>query len=186
LNRFFHVYATNVIVTTCVTTFLAYFTMLSPMWQFSISLYCNFHTIFKTKYQIWAQIWHMGKCKLQWLNIGKNTLCTSSYKIFKMIQMKSVVSFKSATILIFWIIHVQSLTNFPKSMWKLIFNVVDVILKFESHKRKTQKVQRNSAPSKTLKKMLLGQRNWKINKNCNSYGLMKIWSNFNHSKVPNY
>ncbi len=24
------------------------------------------------------------------------------------------------------------------------------------------------------------------NKNCNSYGLMKIWSNFNNSKVPNY
>jgi hypothetical protein len=34
--------------------------------------------------------------------------------------------------------------------------------------------------------MLLGQRNSKTNKNCNSYGLMKIWSNFNHSKVPNY
>jgi heme/copper-type cytochrome/quinol oxidase subunit 1 len=30
LNRFFHVYAINVTVTTCVTTFLAYFTMLSP------------------------------------------------------------------------------------------------------------------------------------------------------------
>ncbi len=30
LNRFFHVYAINVIVITCVTTFLAYFTMLSP------------------------------------------------------------------------------------------------------------------------------------------------------------
>jgi len=26
----------------------------------------------------------------------------------------------------------------------------------------------------------------KKNKNCNSYGLMKIWSNFNHSKVLNY
>jgi hypothetical protein len=23
-------------------------------------------------------------------------------------------------------------------------------------------------------------------KNCNSYELMKIWSNSNHSKVPNY
>jgi heme/copper-type cytochrome/quinol oxidase subunit 1 len=30
LNRFFHVYAINVIVTTCVTIFLAYFIMLSP------------------------------------------------------------------------------------------------------------------------------------------------------------
>jgi hypothetical protein len=34
--------------------------------------------------------------------------------------------------------------------------------------------------------MLLEQKIWKTNKNCNSYGLMKIWSNFNHSKVPNY
>jgi hypothetical protein len=24
------------------------------------------------------------------------------------------------------------------------------------------------------------------NKNYNSYGLMKIWSKFNHSKIPNY
>jgi hypothetical protein len=40
---------------------------------------------------------------------------------------------------------------------------------------------------KLWKKKLLGQENWKKkNKNCNSYGLMKIWSNFNHSKVFNY
>ncbi len=39
---------------------------------------------------------------------------------------------------------------------------------------------------KVSKSMLLGQGNWNKNKNCNSYGLMKIWSNFNHSKVPNY
>jgi hypothetical protein len=26
----------------------------------------------------------------------------------------------------------------------------------------------------------------KINKNCNSYGLVKIWSNFNNSKVFSY
>jgi len=31
LDRFFHVYAINVIVTTCWTIFLAYFTMLSPI-----------------------------------------------------------------------------------------------------------------------------------------------------------
>jgi len=36
---------------------------------------------------------------------------------------------------------------------------------------------------KLSKKNLLGQKNWKTNKNCNSYGLMKTWSNFNHSKV---
>jgi hypothetical protein len=39
---------------------------------------------------------------------------------------------------------------------------------------------------KISKNMLLGQKKKKTNKNCNSYGLMKIWSNFNHSKVPNY
>ncbi len=33
--------------------------------------------------------------------------------------------------------------------------------------------------------MLLGFF-WKINKNDNSYGLMKIWSNFELSKVPKY
>jgi hypothetical protein len=39
---------------------------------------------------------------------------------------------------------------------------------------------------KLSKKMFLGQIFWKKIKNYNSYGLMKIWSNFNHSKVPNY
>jgi hypothetical protein len=36
------------------------------------------------------------------------------------------------------------------------------------------------------KNMILGQKNLNKNKNCNSYGLMKIWSNFNHSKIPRY
>jgi len=48
-------------------------------------------------------------------------------------------------------IHVQSPTNLPKSMWKLVFNVVDVIFKFGSPKRKTHKVHRNNEPSKTFK-----------------------------------
>ncbi len=34
-----------------------------------------------------------------------------------------------------WIIHVQSPTNLPKSMWKPVFNVVDVIFKFENLKK---------------------------------------------------
>jgi hypothetical protein len=38
-----------------------------------------------------------------------------------------------------WIIHVQSPTNIPKSMWKLIFNVTNVIFIFGSPKRKTTK-----------------------------------------------
>ncbi len=36
------------------------------------------------------------------------------------------------------------------------------------------------------KYMLFEQKNKKINKNCNSYGLMKILSNFNYLKVFNY
>jgi len=44
----------------------------------------------------------------------------------------------------------------------------------------------NNDPCKTFKKMLLEQKDWKTNKNCNPYELMKIWSDFNHSKDPNY
>ncbi len=33
LNSFFHVYAVNMIMTACVTTFLAHFTMFSPIWM---------------------------------------------------------------------------------------------------------------------------------------------------------
>jgi hypothetical protein len=58
--------------------------------------------------------------------------------------------------------------------------------KFESPKKKTHKVQRNNAPSKNFKKNAFGTKKLKKNKKCNSYGLMKILSNFNHSKVPNY
>jgi hypothetical protein len=53
-------------------------------------------------------------------------------------------------------------------------------------KRKPTKSKRIMPHLKLSKNMLLGQRNLKTNKNCNSYGLMKIWPNFNHSKVPNY
>ena len=53
-------------------------------------------------------------------------------------------------------------------------------------KEKTHKVRKNNAPFKTFKKYAFGQCFLKKNKNYNSYGLMKIWSNFNYSKVPNY
>jgi hypothetical protein len=33
LNSSFHVYAINMTMIACVTTFLAYFTMLSPIWM---------------------------------------------------------------------------------------------------------------------------------------------------------
>jgi hypothetical protein len=47
--------------------------------------------------------------------------------------------------------HVQSPTNLPKFMWKLVFNIVDVILKIGSLKRKTNKVHKNNVPFKTFK-----------------------------------
>jgi len=39
---------------------------------------------------------------------------------------------------------------------------------------------------KISKNMFLEQKIWKKKKNYNSYGLMKIWSNFNHLKIRNY
>ncbi len=35
-----------------------------------------------------------------------------------------------------WIIHIQSPTNLPKSMWKLVFNVANVIFDLEVLKEK--------------------------------------------------
>ncbi len=118
--------------------------------------------------------------------LAKFTFLASPYKIFLNDSNEHGCYFLNFYYFNLWIIHVQSPTNLPKTMWKLEFNVVDVILNFGNFKKKTHKVQRNNAPSKTFKKMLLGQRNWKINKNCNAYGLLKIESNFNNSKVPNY
>jgi hypothetical protein len=56
-------------------------------------------------------------------------------------------------------------------------------LNLEVLKRKPTKSRWIMTHVKLSKNMFLGQRNWKTNKNCNLYGLMKIWSNFNHSKV---
>jgi hypothetical protein len=39
---------------------------------------------------------------------------------------------------------------------------------------------------KLSKKCFWDKKFEKRNKNCNSYGLMKIWSNLNHSKVHIY
>ncbi len=58
-------------------------------------------------------------------------------------------------------IHVQSPTNLPKSMWKLVFNVIDVIFKFGSPKKKPIKSKEIMPHLKISKKMLLGQCFWK-------------------------
>jgi hypothetical protein len=63
-------------------------------------------------------------------------------------------------------------------MWKLIFNVVDVIFWFENLKRKTHKVQMNNAPSKTFKKYAFGTIFLK-----NKQKLQIIWTYENMVKV---
>jgi hypothetical protein len=43
-------------------------------------------------------------------------------------------------------------------MWKLLFNVANVIFKFESPKRKTHKVHMNNAVCKALKEYAFGTK----------------------------
>jgi hypothetical protein len=50
---------------------------------------------------------------------------------------------------------IQSPTNLRKYMWKLVFNVVHVIFKFESPEGKTHKVHMNNASCKAFKKYAL-------------------------------
>ncbi len=56
-------------------------------------------------------------------------------------------------------------------MWIFLFNVINVILKFGSPKRKTHKVHKNDAPSKTFKEYDFGTKNWK-----NKQKLQFIWT----------
>jgi hypothetical protein len=112
----------------------------------------------------------------------KITLLISPYKIFLNASNGHGCYFKNHYYFNIWIIHVQSFTKLPKSMWKLVFNVIDVNF-LEVLKGKPTKSKRIMPRLKLFKPMLLGQRNWKTNKNCDSYGLMNIWSNFNHSKL---
>jgi hypothetical protein len=55
------------------------------------------------------------------------TLFTSPYKIILNDSNGHGCYFKNYYYYNIWIIHAQSPTNLSKSMWKLIFNVVDVI-----------------------------------------------------------
>jgi len=56
---------------------------------------------------------------------------------------------------------IQSPTNLPKYVWKLVFNVVHVNFKFESPKGKTHKVHMNNASCKAFKKYALGTKKLK-------------------------
>jgi hypothetical protein len=60
-------------------------------------------------------------------------------------------------------------------MWKLVFNVVGVIFKFESCKKITHKVHKNNAPSKISKNMLLGPK--KLEKKRENFELIWTYEN---------
>ncbi len=47
-------------------------------------------------------------------------------------------------------------------MWELVFNVIDVIFEFGNPKRKTHKVLKNIAPSKTFKNIFFYNKKIKI------------------------
>jgi len=46
-------------------------------------------------------------------------------------------------------------------MWKFVFNVADVIFKFENPKRETHKVHKNDASFKNFKKYAFGTKKLK-------------------------
>ncbi len=79
------------------------------------------------------------------------TFLISPYEIFKNDSNGHGFHFLKCYYSNIWIVHVQSLTNLPKFMWKLVYNVIDVIFQFGSPKRKAHKVFKNNAPSKTFK-----------------------------------
>jgi hypothetical protein len=73
---------------------------------------------------------------------------------------------------------VQSPTNLFKSMWKLVFNVINVILNLKVLKGKSIKYKWIMPYLKISKNMLLGKIVWK-KINCNSCDLWKcdqIWT----------
>jgi len=102
-------------------------------------------------YTYWSMIM-LGRCKLLWFNINKNYTFYKSIQFFLNDSNVHGYYFLKCYYSNIWIIHVQSSRNLSKSMWKLIFNVTNVIFLFGSSKRKTHKVHKNNAPSKTFKK----------------------------------
>ncbi len=91
--------------------------------------------------------------------------------------MNMVVHLKNVIIYNLWIVHVQSPITFPNLCEKLVFNVVCVIFKFESPKKKTHKIQKSNAPSKTFKKDTFGTKRLK-----NKQKLQLIWTYENKVK----
>jgi hypothetical protein len=104
----------------------------------------------------------LGECMIKWLNIDKNytphKFIQDSFKWFKWTWLL----FLKCYYYNLWIIHVQSSTNFPKSMWKLVFNVSNVIFQFGSPKTKTHKDHMNNDPCKAFKKYVFGTKKLKM------------------------
>jgi len=69
-----------------------------------------------------------------------------------------VVTLKKCYYFNYWIIHAQSFTNIPKSMWKLVFNVANVIFYLKVLKGKPTKSRWIVNYVKFSKKNLLGQK----------------------------
>jgi hypothetical protein len=70
---------------------------------------------------------NFGECMIKWFNINKFTLPKNPYKIFLNDSNGHGCYFLKYYYFNIWIIHIQSSTNLFKSMWKLIFNVTNVI-----------------------------------------------------------
>jgi hypothetical protein len=120
----------------------------------------------------------LGEC-----TINKFTFPINSYKIFLNDSNGHGCYFFKYYYFNICIIHVQLSINLFKSMWKFIFNVTNVIFfNLEVLKQKPTKSIWIMAHVNLSKTYDFGTNFKTKNKNCNLYGLMKIWSNFNHQK----
>ncbi len=80
--------------------------------------------------------------------------------------------------------HFLSTTNLSKSMWKLVFNVTNVILNLEIWEGKPTMSIGIMTDVKLLKTYVFGTKKLK-KKKLQFLWTYEIWSNFNHSKAPN-
>jgi len=104
---------------------------------------------------------------------GRNyTLYKSVQGFSKKIQMDMVVMLKKCYYFNFWIIHVQSLVNILKSMWKLVFNVTTIIFYLKVLKGKPTKSRWIMTYVKLSKKLFW---NKKIEKQTKIATHMDIW-----------
>jgi hypothetical protein len=81
---------------------------------------------------IWVNAWLTGSISTE------IKLPISPYKIFLNDWNEHGCYFFKCYYFDLWIIHVQSLINLPKSMWKVVCNVINVILKLKVLKETPQ------------------------------------------------